>query len=76
MDTIVKENTTFETLLTQNIQKTQMKSPNLRMVGIEKSKDSQLKGPVSTFKNIGEEKFPNIKKEMTINIQETYRTPN
>jgi hypothetical protein len=57
-------------LLTQNIQKIQdtMKRPNLRLIGIEESKDSQLKGPVNIFNKIIEESFPSLKKEMPINI--------
>jgi hypothetical protein len=59
----------------QEIQDT-MKRPNLREIGIEKSKDSQLKGPVNIFNKIIEENFLNLKKEMTMNTQEAYRTPN
>jgi hypothetical protein len=51
-----------------------MRRPNQN--GIEKSKDSQLKGPVNIFNKIIEENFPNIKKKMPMNIQEAYRTPN
>ena len=36
----------------------------------------QLKGPVNTFNKIIEENFPNLNKEMPINIQEVHRTPN
>jgi hypothetical protein len=32
-------------------------------------------GPVNIFNKIIEENFPNLKKEMPINIQEAYRTP-
>jgi hypothetical protein len=35
-----------------------------------------IKGPVNIFNKSIEESFPNLKKEMPINIQETYRTPN
>ena len=44
--------------------------------GIEESEDSQLKGPVNIFNKIIEENFLNLKKEMPMNIQEAYRTPN
>ena len=44
--------------------------------GIEESEDSQLKGPVNIFNKIIKENFPNPKKEMPLNIQEAYRTPN
>jgi hypothetical protein len=36
----------------------------------------QLKGPAYIFNKIIEENFPNLKKEMPMNIQEVYRTPN
>ena len=52
-----------------------MRKPNLRIIGIEESKDSQIKGPVNIINKIIEENFPNLKKEMLINIQEAYRTP-
>jgi hypothetical protein len=51
-----------------------MKRSNLMVISIEGSEDSQLKGPVSIF-NIIEKNFPNLKKEMHISIQESYRTP-
>jgi hypothetical protein len=53
-----------------------MRRPNERIIGIEDSEDSQFIGPVNIFKKFIEEYFPNIKKEMPINIQEAYRTPN
>ena len=65
-------------LLTQNTQEIQdtMKRPNLRLIGIEESEDFQLKGPVNIVNKIIEDSFPNLKKELPINIQEAYRTPN
>jgi hypothetical protein len=53
-----------------------MRRPNLRIIGIEENKDSQLKGPVNIFNKIIEENFPNLRKEMPMNTQEGYRTPN
>jgi hypothetical protein len=47
-----------------------MRRPNLRIIGIEESKDSQLKGPENIFNKIKEQNFPKSKKEMFINIQE------
>jgi hypothetical protein len=41
---------------------------NLRIIGIEKEEDFQLKGPVNTFNKITEENFPNQKKEMPMSI--------
>jgi hypothetical protein len=53
-----------------------MRRPNLRIIGIEESDDSQHKGPVNIFNKIIEENFSNLKKEMPMNKQDTYRTPN
>jgi hypothetical protein len=53
-----------------------MRTPNLRIIGLEESEDSQIKGPANIFNKIIEENFPNLKKEMPMNIQETYRSPN
>jgi hypothetical protein len=65
-------------ILTQNIQEIQytMKRPNLWIIGVDKKEDFQIKGPANIFNKIIEEKFPNLKKEMPMNIQEVYRTPN
>jgi hypothetical protein len=35
-----------------------MRRPHLRIIGIEKSKNSQLKGPVNIFNKIRKEDFP------------------
>jgi hypothetical protein len=43
---------------------------------MEKSKDSHHKVPLNIFNKIIEENFPNLNKEMPMNIQETYRTTN
>ena len=53
-----------------------MRRPNQRIIGIEKSEDPQLKGPVNIFNKIIEENFPNLKKEMPMNIQGAHRIPN
>ena len=47
IDTTVKENTKCNKLLSQNIQEIQdtMKRPNLRIIGIDGSEESQVKGP-------------------------------
>ena len=44
-------------------------------MGIDENDDSQLKMPVNVFNKIMKENFPNLKKEIPINIQEAYRTP-
>jgi hypothetical protein len=61
-------------LLTQNIWEIQdtMRRPNVRIIGIEDSENSQLKEPGNSFKKIVKENFPKLKKEMPMNIQETY----
>jgi hypothetical protein len=78
IDLTVKENAKCKKLLTQNIQEIQdsIRRPNLRIIGIEESEVSQLKGPVNILNKIIEDNFPNLKKEMPVNIQEAYRTPN
>jgi hypothetical protein len=53
-----------------------MRRPNLRIIGIDENEDFQLKGTVNIFNKILEVNFPNLKKEMPMNIQEAYRTPN
>jgi hypothetical protein len=53
-----------------------MRRPDLRIIGIKETEESQIKGPVNIFNKIIEENFPNLKKEMPMSIQEGYRTPN
>jgi hypothetical protein len=53
-----------------------MRRPNLRIIGVEESKDYQLKGQVNIFNKIIEENFSNLKNGMPMNIHEAYRTPN
>jgi hypothetical protein len=50
--------------------------PNLRIICIDKKENFYLKGSVNIFNKIIEENFPNLKKEMPMNIQEAYRTTN
>jgi hypothetical protein len=77
-DTTIKENVKYKKILTQNIQEIQdtMRRSNLRIISTDEKEDFQLKGPVNIFNKIIEESFPNLKREMTMNIQEAYRTPN
>jgi hypothetical protein len=78
MGTTIKDDAKCKKILTQNIQEIQdtMRRPNLGIIGVDEKEDFQLKRPVNTFSKIIEENFPNLKKDMPINIQETYRTPN
>jgi hypothetical protein len=72
MDTTIKENAKCKKILTQNIQEIldTMRRPNLRIIGVEENEDFQLKGPANIFIKIIEENFPNLRKEMPMNIQE------
>ena len=78
MNTMYKENTKIKNVLFQNIQEIQetVERMSLRIIVIEKSKESQLKGPASIFKQIIKQSFIILKKEMPLNIQEPYRIPN
>jgi hypothetical protein len=42
----------------------------------KRNEDFQLKGPANILNKIIEENFPNLKKEMPMNIKEAYRTAN
>ena len=53
-----------------------MKLPNLRIIGIEEGEAAQLKGLENVFNKIIEEKCSNLKKEMPIKVQDTYRVSN
>jgi hypothetical protein len=76
LGTTIKENAKCKKILTQNIQEIQdtMRKPNLWIIGVDENEDFQLKGPANN--KIIEENIPNLKKEMPMNIQEVYRTPN
>jgi hypothetical protein len=78
MDTTIKEVAKCKKILTQNIQEIQdtMRRPNLRLIGIDENEDFQLKASGNIFNKIIEENFPNLNKEMPMNIQEAYRTSN
>jgi hypothetical protein len=56
----VKKNAKCKNLLTQNIQEIldTMRRPNLRIIVIEESVDSQLKGPENIFNQSIEKKLP------------------
>jgi hypothetical protein len=45
-----------------------MRRPNLRIIGIDKKEDLQLKGLVIIFNKIIKESFPNLKKKLPMNI--------
>jgi hypothetical protein len=76
-DTTIKENVKCKIILIQNIQEIQdrMRRANLRIVGIGEKDNFQLKGPANIFNKIIEENIPNLKKEMSMNIHQAYKTP-
>jgi hypothetical protein len=78
MDTTVKGNAKCKKILTQNIQQIQntMRRPNLRIITIDENEDFQFKGPVNIFNKIIEENVPNLKKKMSMNMQDACKTPN
>jgi hypothetical protein len=46
------------------------------IIGVDENEDFKIKGPANIFNKIIEENVPTLKKEMPMNIQEAYRTPN
>ena len=78
IDSTVKVNAKCKKLIIQNIQEIHdtMRRPNLMVMGIEESKYLHLKSPLNIFNKIIGENFPNLKKDVLMNIQEAYRTPN
>ena len=78
IDSLVKENVKSNKCLTQNIQEIcdTMKRPNLRIIGIEKGEEVQLKSTENIFNKIIKENFSNLKKDRPMKIQAAYRTPN
>jgi hypothetical protein len=53
-----------------------MRRRNLQIIGVHENEDFQFKGPANIFNKIIEENFSTLKKEMPMNRQESYRTPN
>jgi hypothetical protein len=51
-----------------------MRRPNLQIIGVDGNEDFKLKEPVNIFNKIREENFSNLKKEMPMNTQGTYKT--
>ena len=78
IDSSVKENIKSNKSLTQNIQEIwdTIKRSNLRIIGIEEREEVQLKDTENLFNKIIEENFPYLKKDLSMKIQEAYRTPN
>jgi hypothetical protein len=77
MDTTIKENAKYKKVLTQKIQEIQdtLRRQSLQIIGRDENEDFQLKEPANIFNKIIEKNFPNLKKEMPMNIQD-YRSPN
>jgi hypothetical protein len=53
-----------------------IKRPNLRIMGIEEGEEVQAKGMSNIFNKIITENFPNLEKNIPIQMQEASRTPN
>ena len=51
-----------------------MKRPNLKIIGIEEGEEFQLESPENIFNKFIERKFPNLKKDVRIRLQETLNT--
>jgi hypothetical protein len=45
-----------------------MRRPNLGITGVEENEDFQLNGPANIFNKIIKENYPNLKKEIPMNI--------
>ena len=54
INSLIKEQNKFNKFLTQNIQEIwdTVKSPNLRIIGVEEGEELQLKGPENIYKNL------------------------
>jgi chromosome segregation ATPase len=77
VDTTIKENAKCKKILTQNIQEIEdtTRRLNLWIIGVDENEDFELKGPANIFNKNYTRKLPKPK-EMPMNIQEAYRTPN
>jgi hypothetical protein len=52
-----------------------IRRPNLRLMGIKEGEEMQAKGMGNIFNKIIMENFPNLEKDIPIQIQEASRTP-
>jgi hypothetical protein len=52
------------------------KRPNLRIMGIKEGEEVQAKGMHNIFNKIITENFPNLEKDIPIQMREASRTPN
>jgi hypothetical protein len=52
-----------------------MRRPKLQIIGVDRSR-CHLKGPANIFNKIIKENFPYLKKDVHMNTQEVYITPN
>jgi hypothetical protein len=53
-----------------------IKRSNLQIMGIKEGEEAQAKGICNIFNKVITEKFSNLKKDMTIQVEEASRTPN
>ena len=75
---MTKEILKYEKSLTQNILKIwdTVTRPKLRIIGIEEGEETLLKGTENTFSVRIEVYYCNIHKDVALNVQESYKTPN
>lgn len=76
IDSLVEENIKSSNFLKQTAQEifNTMKRPYLRIIGIEEGEKFQLKFTENICNKIIDENFLNIKKDMSIKVEEAYRT--
>ena len=76
MDTTIKENAKCKKILIQHIQEIQDVSNEKTkpmVLGIDENEDFQIKRSINIFTKIIEKYFPNLKKEIPMNIQEAWQ---
>ena len=78
INSLIEKHNNSNKFLTQNIQEIwdTMKRSNLRIIGLEKGEDLQLKGQKNIITKIIEENFHNLKKDIPMKVQEAYRASN
>jgi hypothetical protein len=53
-----------------------MKRTNMRIMALEEGEKLKAKGIHNMFNKIVTENFPNVKKDLSMQVQEAFRTPN
>jgi chromosome segregation ATPase len=71
---LIKQLKTWEKKMQELIDS--IKRPNLRIMGMEEGEEVQAKGMCNIFNKMITENFPNLEKDIPIQMQEATRTPN